>query len=93
MKIPNKIRITQKITYEIVYQDEIKSDPDCIGLCDPNTKHIYIKNGLSKTGRIKCLLHEICHAIFDENEIKINHSEIYKIEESLFKFLKLNKFI
>lgn len=91
--LPNQIRIKSKISYEIVYQDEIKNDPDCVGLCDPNNRHIYIKNGLSKTELRKTLLHELCHAWCFEYHINIPHESIYKLEEAILKTLTLNKWI
>ena len=92
-KIPSSIRIKRNIKYDIVYQDLIGGDPNCLGMCDPNTKHIYIKNGLSKREELKTYIHECAHSLFDENNIKISHRDVYKIEEALYRLLTLNKFI
>lgn len=77
----------------MVYQDVIKNDPNCLGMCDPNTKIIYIKNGQSKSAEIKCFLHEWLHSAEAEFEIKIPHDSVYKLEDAIYKFLTLNKFI
>lgn len=92
-KIPSKIRIKRGVSYDIVYQDIIKSDPDCLGMCDPNTRHIYIKKNISNTDLKKTIIHELFHCWESEYDIKISHDSIYKLEEAVLKFLILNKFI
>lgn len=91
--LPNAVRIKAKTSYQIVYQDEIANDPDCVGLCDPNSKLIYIKKNLKKTELKKTFIHELCHAICIEYEIKIAHESIYNLEEALLKVLSLNRWI
>jgi hypothetical protein len=91
--LPNQVRIKPRVTYEIVYQDVIKNDPNCLGLCDPNTRHIYIKTNQSKQNIIKCFIHEWLHSAEAEFDIKIPHESIYKLEDAIYRFLTLNKFI
>lgn len=91
--LPSRVRLKSKVSYEIVYQDLIKDDPNCLGLCDPNNRHIYIKNGLSKNLEIQCFIHEWLHSAENEFKIKLSHESIYKLEEAIFKFLTLNKYI
>lgn len=92
-ELPSRIRIKRNISYEIVYQDVIKGDEDCLGMCDPNTRHIYIKTGISKTDLKKTIIHELFHCWESEYEIKISHESIYKLEDAVLKFLTLNKII
>lgn len=91
--IPNRIRIKAKVSYEIVTQDVIKNDPDCLGLCDDKTRHIYLRAVQSDTDRLKTLIHEVIHCWEFEYKIKIPHESTYKLEEAIYKFLTLNKFI
>lgn len=93
MDIPSSIRITKRIKYEVVYQDEIKEDPECLGYSDPVTRLIHLKKDQTKQEEIETFFHELTHAICKEYSININHKEIYKIEKAIYKFLTLNKFI
>lgn len=93
MKIPNQIWIRPKVIYEVVYQDQIGDDPDTVGYCDTETKHLYIKNGQKKDEKIRCLIHECLHAIVDENKIKITHAVIHKLEKAIYEYLILNNHI
>jgi hypothetical protein len=93
MKIPARIRIKRGVHYEIVWQSEIASDPDCAGLCDPNTRTIYLLIGMSETETIKTLIHEVTHALEAEWGEKIPHRLVYVLEEAVYKLLKLNKWL
>lgn len=93
MKIPSRVRIKRGVRYEIVRQTEIDGKPDTLGLCDPNTRHLYIKSDLSKTEEIKTYIHEMLHALEAEWDIKIPHESVYRLEEAIYKFLTLNKLI
>ena len=93
MKLPNKIRIKTKVAYEIVFQDVIKSDLNCLGFCDGNKHIIYLKNGLSKKELKKTFLHEVFHAWCFEYNINIPHESIYLLEDAVLNTLSLNKWI
>jgi len=91
--IPNRVRITSKVSYEIVYQDIIQNDPDCMGLCDPNKHIIFIQIGLSKKQLYKTFIHELTHAWNFEFELGISHESIYLLEDAILKTLTLNKWV
>ena len=91
-KIPSSIRIKRNIKYDIVYQDLIKDDPTCLGLCDPNTRMIHLKNGQSEKETFKTFTHELIHIGEFEYNIKISHKDVYKLENFIFNILKLNEF-
>ncbi len=93
MKIPSRIRITGRVSYEVLYSDVIKNDPHCMGMCDPNTRQIIIKNGMSEAKQIKTLVHELLHSIEFESKTPIPHKVTYALEAGIYKVLKLNKII
>jgi len=80
MKIPHKIRINSKVSYDILWADIIDDDPETLGSSYFITKEIVLKNGMSKTQTEKTVIHEICHSIDDENKIGLTHAQIYKLE-------------
>jgi len=93
MKVPSKIKIKGRVFYQVVWADEIKGNPDTMGLSEPNEKTIYLKLGMSESETLKTLIHEVIHAIeFEWNE-PIPHRITYTLEEGIFKVLKLNKWI
>lgn len=93
MKIPSKIRIKARISYEVLFSDLIKDDQKCLGIADPNTRQIIIKNGLSETETTKAFIHECLHAIEYEYTEGVPHKFIEAYEEGVFKVLKLNGYI
>lgn len=93
MKLPSAIRLKKGVSYEILRQDEIDSDPNCMGICNATARIIIIKSNLSDTQALETLIHELLHAITFEFGIKIPHSLIYAIERPIIRILKLNKWI
>jgi hypothetical protein len=93
VKLPSKIRIKKSVAYDVVRQDRIKDDPDCLGLCDGESRIIFIKSGLSDSEELKTLIHEIFHAIEFEFDVPIPHATIHKLEAPIIRILKLNKWI
>lgn len=68
--------------------------PDCgpedIGLCDPGSRTIYIKKGLTKALLFRTVVHELLHAIEFELEIKISHKLVYQLEKAIVDTLLMN---
>ncbi len=92
-KIPPKIRISGRVSYQVVFQDEIRGNPNLMGLAEPNERMIYIKIGMSERDTFKTLLHEVIHAIEFESETPIPERITETLEEGIFKVLKLNKIL
>jgi hypothetical protein len=89
--IPTSIRITKDIRYEIVWVDEFLNDKKQLGECRYEFKQILINKQQSPTEAYKTFLHELLHAIqFEYPELKLTHSQIYKLEEIIFRLLRLN---
>ena len=90
--IPSSIRITSKTAYEIVYVDEFK-DGNTLGEMRPSLKQIALLNGQSNTELTKTFIHEVLHAISDENEISLTERQVLKLEDALYRFFRLNNII
>ena len=91
MKIPPRIRITPKATYEIVWIDGfVKKDQ--VGECRYEEKQIVIKKGISEKEQIDTLIHEFLHAWEFEYKIKISHKAVYQLETAITNFFKINGF-
>lgn len=94
VKIPSRIRIKKGVVYEVVYQDVIRGDPDCLGLADGDGKTITIKTGLDDDELLETLVHELLHVItFEYLSIKIPHSLIYKLERPILNLLRMNRWV
>ena len=92
MRIPKKVRITSKVSYEIVYIEEFE-DKTTVGECRGEKNQIVLKIGQSKTDMFKTFLHEILHAIEYEYNVSLPHVAIYKMEDAIERILVLNKWV
>ncbi len=88
--IPSKVRITAKVTYEVLFTDEFLAGPHLLGEMRPTEKQIVIKNGQSDTELAKTYIHELFHAISDENDIKLTEKQVRKLENAVYRFFRLN---
>ena len=82
-KIPSRIKIKNKVVYEIVWIDSFK-DPQTVGECRPWARQIALKTGASERSLFKSFVHEVLHAVEVERGIKIPHRSIYKLEDAIF---------
>lgn len=87
--IPALIRITAKIAYEVLFVEDFK-DGKTAGECRWDLKQIVIKNGMSKTETVKTFIHETIHAIDGENKIGLTETQVLKLEEGIYRTLRLN---
>ena len=87
-----KIRLHRDLSYEVVYVDEF-SDPKVVGESRPSTFQIVLKNGQSNTELFKTYLHECLHAISDEHDIGLTEKQVGKLEEAIYRFLRLNNYL
>lgn len=91
-ELPNVIRITNKVSYELLFIDEFP-DGKTFGECRFNTKQIIINKNQSNTEMLKTVIHETIHAIALENDINLTESHVVGLEKGLFRVLKLNKLL
>jgi hypothetical protein len=93
LKLPPKVRIKSKVSYEIVYSDLISDCDKTLGECRPVEKQIVIKSGLSDTETVKTFIHEVFHAMDFEYGLELKHKSVHALEEAILKLLKLNKWM
>lgn len=95
MKFPTKIRITSKISYEILYVPEFQDKGKYVtyGECRRDQKQIVISLNQTPKEMIKSLIHETFHAMEYENKIEIPHKAVHKLEDAVLNVLKLNGWI
>lgn len=91
--IPARVRITQSVTYEVVFIDSFP-DPKQVGECRPDSKQIVIKKGESPTETYKTFLHEVLHAMSLERDgMNLTEKQVRLLEDEVFRVLKLNKIL
>jgi Zn-dependent peptidase ImmA (M78 family) len=89
VKLPHKIRITSKVSYELAWVDRF-DDETCVGECRYDRKQIAMKRGQSEVEQFRTLIHELFHAVAHECDIEIPHKAIYGLEHAIERVLKLN---
>ena len=82
---PKKICIndevyTIRLVKRIPHKDAAPRDN---GLCDYNTRTIYIRSTQSSRGIFRTFIHEVLHAIHGEWGFKLNHKTVYELEIAL----------
>lgn len=93
--IPVEVRITAKVKYEIVWIKEFANDAKQMGECrrDELTRQIVISESQPKGEVFKTFLHEVLHAIDLENDIGLSEKQVRKLENGIFRTLKLNNML
>lgn len=71
---------TIKLVKRIPHKDSCPTDN---GLCDYNTRTIYIRSTQSRRGMFRTFIHEVLHAIHGEWSFKLNHKTVYELEVAL----------
>lgn len=61
-----------------------------VGLCDPESRTIYVKKGLSKSMLFRTVTHELLHAIEFEMDLNVPHKLIYQFEKAIVDTLLMN---
>jgi len=84
--IPPRVKIKNKVVYEIVWVDSFK-DEKTLGECRYDHKQIALKKGCSYKETWQTFSHEIFHAISHERGIKISHRAIYQMEDAIYYIL------
>lgn len=89
MPIPSKLKISRRITYEVLYCDDLGKDT--LGECRFDKKQIVIKSGLSKEEELLTFIHEGFHALDHEHKLGLTHKVIYRLEKASLGIIKLNR--
>ncbi len=85
-KIPSRVKIMNKVVYEIVWVDSFK-ESTTLGECRPAQRQIALKSGQSERSTFKTFIHELSHAMCIERGIEISHNAIYDLENAVFYLL------
>lgn len=88
--IPSSIRITKDVSYEIVYVEEFPAPYYQYGECRFDSKQIVLNKNQAPSELYKTYLHELIHAVDMENESGLTEKQVRKLEEGIYKVLKLN---
>lgn len=89
-KSTHRIRITPKVSYEVIWIDSF-SDPETLGECCMEDRKILIRKDLSPRLTRQILLHELIHAIEFEFDIPIPHKIVYGLSVAMEKLFRLNQ--
>jgi uncharacterized protein YpuA (DUF1002 family) len=89
-KLPSRIRITSKISYELVFIERFENDESCVGETRFDVKQIVIKKNEPVTETVKTIIHEIFHAISEEYNIQLTENQVKALEKGLFTVLRIN---
>jgi len=88
-RINNRIQITRKIFYEVLYIEDFRGG-ETLGEMRPDTKQIVIKSGQSPKNTVVTYIHELLHAISEEYEVQLTETQILKLERAIYYILKEN---
>jgi hypothetical protein len=86
-KIPNKVQLSKKGEYEIVWVDSFKQD-DVMGETRFDRKQIAIKNKMSAKNTVITYLHEVAHGLSAEHEAQLTENQILALEKGLYYLIK-----
>ena len=89
-KVPPRIRITYKVTYEVVWIDSFV-DPEQLGGCCYEDRQIKIKTGMKPRKAFYVFFHELIHAINFERKLKLTEKQTEGLELGLAGVARLNK--
>lgn len=87
-RIPNKVQVTSKVFYEILWTPSIHKAEDCYGIMRPDAKQIVITQGYPPKATVTTYLHEAIHAFSEEYEVGLTESQVRKLEKALHYVLK-----
>ena len=86
-KIPNKVQLSKRGEYEIVWVDSFKQD-DVVGETRFDRKQIAIKDKMSPKNTVITYLHEVAHGLSAEHEMQLTENQILSLEKGLYYLLK-----
>ena len=86
-RIPNKVQLSRKGEYEIVWVESFKED-DVVGETRFDRKQIAIKDKMSAKNTVITYLHEVTHGLSAEHNIQLTENQVLAIEKGLYYLLK-----
>ena len=91
--LPPRVRITPKVSYEILFIERFDDDEKCVGQTRYETKQIVIKKNESLSLTFRTVLHEIIHAINFEYELDLTERHVLGLEKGIFTVFRINKLL
>lgn len=89
-KFPHKIKYNSKISYSVSFVPKF-DDPTQIGACDPNTKEIKIKAGMTDEETVSTFTHELLHLLsFQSDDLCLVERQVEILEYELVKLFRRN---
>lgn len=94
MKLPKKKKINGKVWRITQVEQPVGEDGEIAwGVCDYNTRTIFIKSRLAKEDKLATYLHEILHASFHEIGLELGYHKdektVQQLESIISKLFKL----
>jgi Zn-dependent peptidase ImmA (M78 family) len=88
-RIPARVKIKNKVTYEVVWVDSFVDKPDekTYGECRYDQKQNALLINQSERQAFKSFSHEVAHAVCHERGIKISHQAIHQLEDAIYYIL------
>ena len=87
-KMPYRIRFEPRKAYGVSMVSGFDDELD--GTCNPNTKEIKIRLGMTDRATLSALIHEIIHLVNFERDLNITEEQTLGLEHGLLKVLELN---
>jgi len=86
--IPHRIRLKNKVFYEVLYVDDFK-DGKTLGETRFNEKQIVLLKNLSPKIMVSTFFHELLHAISFEYNVDLTETQVLNFENSVGYLLPL----
>jgi len=89
MKIPSQLKILGR-NYKVIEKEEKETTNDNMGTCWGKYSLIYINKCAEPQFKEATLLHEILEAVNQMQDIGLKHSQVKRLETSIYQVLKEN---
>ena len=87
-RLPYRIRFQPRKAYGVNLVSGFPEELD--GSCNPNTREIKLRAGMSDRQTVSALLHETIHLISFERSLDLTENQVLGLEHGIAKILELN---
>lgn len=87
-RIPHKVQVTSKVSYEILYTPKIVGGEDCLGVTHLDQKQIMLMSEQTPRNMVHTYIHEVVHAFSEEYGVGLTETQVRAIEKALHYILK-----
>ena len=92
--IPTHVRVTQKVSYEVVYVEDFKGEQFTYGECRYEQRQIVLNKNQPPSELFATYIHELLHAIsFETKGLNLTENQVRALEKGVLRVLKLNKLL